>query len=122
MEGSLRLIEDLEAGGVSQGNPTGLQTSEAHHFIGTSHKYRHSTSVRTLLYHEHFIPSGAERNFANDSCSTQFFCGEILKSRDDSPIGGNSDELRSKGCHEAILSRAGNTYLDLRTTDPAHSG
>ena len=75
---------------------TFFSSRTTHHLVRSPDEHGNSSGVGALLDDQHLVLGRSERDLSNDSSSTQLLGGEILEPRDDSTLGGDGDELRSK--------------------------
>lgn len=93
----------------------------SYHLVRPADKDGDSTAISTIFDDKHLIARRAKGNFAYNARLTKFFRCEFLESGHDAAMGSYSNQLR-----EALRLRyqldVKVYYLDLRSTNPPHSG
>lgn len=92
MQRALRLVYDLRSSTTSV-RCTLEEYSATHHLVAAPNEDRHRPRVRTLFDDQHLVPCGSERHFTDDACLAELLCRQVFKTRDDTTICCDGDEL-----------------------------
>ena len=83
----------------------------SHHFVASANENSDSLRVCALLNDKHLVSCCSKGELTDKTSSTELGRGQILEARDNSPIGGDGDQLYSECQPRAGIRTVENTSI-----------